>query len=114
MPSLFSRLKGRDGATKAKSKKQAQLDQLAALSQKPRWDDAWTRTTVEPYEIQELVRLCKEELKARGMISIRPPRADVDCHVCFFFHTIFIIMRSDGLAFDELILVRLCPLTNPV
>ena len=89
MPSLFSRLKGRDGPTKAKSKKQAQLDQLAALSQKPRWDDAWTRTTVEPYEIQELVRLCKEELKARGMLPIRPQPAAVDCRICCFFFTFF-------------------------
>ena len=96
MPSLFSRLKGRDGPTKAKSKKQAQLDQLAALSQKPRWDDAWTRTTVEPYEIQELVRLCKEELKARGMISIRPPRADVGCCFCFFL--LYFFFLRDGTA----------------
>ncbi|KAL2132858.1 hypothetical protein VTI74DRAFT_3232 [Chaetomium olivicolor] len=65
MPGLFSRLKGRDG--KIKSKKGA-LDQLANQQpQKPRWEDAWTRKTVEPEEVQELVRFCTEELKARAL-----------------------------------------------
>lgn len=67
MPGLFSRLKGRDG--KPKSKKGA-LDQLANQQlQKPRWEDAWTRRTVEPDEVQQLIRFCTEELKARGMTS---------------------------------------------
>lgn len=62
MPGLFSRLKGRD-----KSKK-GQLDNLADQQpQKPRWEDAWTRKTVEPEEVQELIQYCTEELKARGM-----------------------------------------------
>ncbi|KAK0618063.1 hypothetical protein B0T17DRAFT_322266 [Bombardia bombarda] len=65
MPSLFSRLKGKDGS-KSKSKKNApsQLDQLPV---KPRWDDAWTRKTVEPEEIRELVSFCTGELKARAL-----------------------------------------------
>jgi hypothetical protein len=67
MPGLFSRLKGNG---KLKSKKGA-LDQLANQQpQKPRWDDAWTRRTIEPEEVQELIRFCTEELKARGMTSI--------------------------------------------
>jgi hypothetical protein len=71
MPSLFSRLKGRDG--KLKSKKGA-LDQLANQQpQKPRWDDAWTRKTIEPEEVQQLIRFCTEELKARGMTSNSGP-----------------------------------------
>ncbi|GAB1310843.1 hypothetical protein MFIFM68171_01053 [Madurella fahalii] len=62
MPGIFSRLKGRD-----KSKK-GQLDELANQQpQKPRWDDAWTRKTVEPEEVQELIRFCTEELKARAL-----------------------------------------------
>ncbi|KAK4157828.1 hypothetical protein C8A00DRAFT_11382 [Chaetomidium leptoderma] len=65
MVSLFSRLKGRDG--KAKSKKGA-LDQLADQQpQKPRWDDAWTRKTIEPEEVQQLIRFCTAELKARAL-----------------------------------------------
>ncbi|KAJ4296093.1 hypothetical protein N0V88_004795 [Collariella sp. IMI 366227] len=65
MPGLFSRLKGRDG--KFRSKKGG-LDQLANQQpKKPRWDDAWTRKTVEPEEVQELVRFCTDELKARAL-----------------------------------------------
>lgn len=65
MPGIFSRLKGRD-----KSKK-GQADELADQQpQNPRWDDAWTRKTVDPEEVQELIRFCTEELKARGMTSI--------------------------------------------
>lgn len=64
MPSLFSRLKGKDGATK--KKKGANFDAADHLPAKPRWDDAYTRKTVEPEEIQDLIRRCTEELKARG------------------------------------------------
>ncbi|KAK3693586.1 hypothetical protein B0T22DRAFT_43799 [Podospora appendiculata] len=67
MPSLFSRLKG-NGSSKTKSKKQSHLDQLADQQPlKKRWDDAWTRKTVEPEEVQELIKLCTEELKARAL-----------------------------------------------
>ncbi|KAL2146899.1 hypothetical protein VTI28DRAFT_2002 [Corynascus sepedonium] len=65
MPSLFSRLKGRDG--KLKSKKGA-LDELANQQpQKPKWEDAWARKTVEPEEVQQLIRFSTEELKARAL-----------------------------------------------
>lgn len=66
MPGLFSRLKGRDG--KLKSKKKGQLEDQ--LPQKPRWEDAWARKTVEADEVQQLIRFCTEELKARGMYDI--------------------------------------------
>ena len=66
MPGLFSRLKGNG---RLKSKK-GRLGQLADQQpQKPRWEDAWTRKTVEPEEVQQLIRFCTEELKARGMTS---------------------------------------------
>ena len=55
MPSLFSRLKGRDG--KSKSKKGA-LDQ-PEQPLKPRWDDAWARKTIDPEEVQQLLRFCE-------------------------------------------------------
>lgn len=68
MPSIFSRLKGKDGPTKIKSKKNAHLDNLTSqLPPKPRWEDAWTRATVEPEEIHELIKRCTEELKARAL-----------------------------------------------
>ncbi|KAH6847472.1 hypothetical protein B0I37DRAFT_145661 [Chaetomium sp. MPI-CAGE-AT-0009] len=64
MPSLFSRLKGRDG--KSKSKKGAG-DELSQQPPKPRWDDAWARKTIDPEEVQQLLRFCTEELKARAL-----------------------------------------------
>lgn len=61
MPGLFSRLVGKD------SKKKKTSDLTDAGPSKPTWDDAWTRKTVEPEEIHELIHCCTEELKARGM-----------------------------------------------
>ncbi|KAI2468715.1 DUF1708-domain-containing protein [Annulohypoxylon bovei var. microspora] len=67
MPSLFSRIRGKDGS-KLKSKKNAHLNDLThQLSNKPRWEDAYTRTSIEPEEVQELIKICTEELKARAL-----------------------------------------------
>lgn len=67
MPGLFSRFKGKD-TTKAKKKNGVnELSQAAPAE--PQWVDAWTRKTVDPEEIHELIRCCTEELKARGMRS---------------------------------------------
>ncbi|KAL2755016.1 hypothetical protein ACRALDRAFT_1082595 [Sodiomyces alcalophilus JCM 7366] len=68
MSSFFSRLKGSGGGAKLKSKKGGALDQLAdQLPPKPLWEDAYARTSVEPEEIQELIRRCTEELKGRAL-----------------------------------------------
>ncbi|KAI1082050.1 DUF1708-domain-containing protein [Whalleya microplaca] len=68
MPSLFSRIRGKDGHGKHKNKKNGNLDELAhQLPNKPRWEDAYTRTTVESEEVQDLIRRCTEELKARAL-----------------------------------------------
>lgn len=77
MPSLFSRLKGKDG----KKSKKGQLDLDDQLAKKPRWEgDAWARKTVDPEEVEELLRFSTEELKARGtmtsisaLLLLRPP-----------------------------------------
>lgn len=61
MPGFFSRLKGKDGAAK-----KDQQQQIVVAPQKPTWTDAWTRTSVEPEEIQELLRGCTLELKSKG------------------------------------------------
>lgn len=66
MPSFFSRLKGKDGA--AGKGKKGQQQAIDAAPPKPTWTDAWTRTSVEPEEIQELLRGCTLELKSKGMI----------------------------------------------
>ena len=65
MPGLFSRLKSRDKAKKKDALNNAQN----SAPTKPQWDDAWTRKTVEPEEIHDLIRCCTEELKARGTTS---------------------------------------------
>lgn len=59
---MFSRRKGKDGKSKKKGAN-PDLDQQPA---KPRWTDAWARTSVEPEEIHELVKRCTEEIKSRG------------------------------------------------
>jgi hypothetical protein len=72
MVSLFSRLKGKDGRGKKKGPDDANV--APAL---PAWTDAWSRDSVEPEEIQELVRKCTEEVKARGAFFFffpLPPR----------------------------------------
>ena len=59
---FFSRVfKGKDASKK--NKNNADQNQIP---QKPEWRDAWTRKTVEPEEVQELLRACTHELKARG------------------------------------------------
>ncbi|KAI9047820.1 hypothetical protein LZ554_008528 [Drepanopeziza brunnea f. sp. 'monogermtubi'] len=65
MPSFFSRLKGKDGP--AKVKKGAQQPAQNEAPPKPRWEDAWTRTSVGPEEVQELLRGCTSELKSRAL-----------------------------------------------
>lgn len=66
MPGLFSRLKSKDSSQK-RSKKGLKFDAADQLPSKPKWDDAYTRKTVDPEEIQDLIRRCTTELKARGM-----------------------------------------------
>ncbi|KAF7546222.1 hypothetical protein G7Z17_g8590 [Cylindrodendrum hubeiense] len=61
MAGLFSRLKGKDSKSKKKGK---DSDTQPA---RPRWTDAYTRTSVEPEEVHELIRCCTEELKARAL-----------------------------------------------
>lgn len=62
---MFTRRKGKDG----KSKKKGANDDADQQPAKPRWTDAWARTSVEPEEIHELVKRCTEEIKSRGMQS---------------------------------------------
>lgn len=70
---LFSHKKKRedDGPTSAKIVKnrkdvQALQDPRNVLPVEPKWKDAWSRTQVEPEEVQELLRGCTAELKSRG------------------------------------------------
>ncbi|KAI0187791.1 hypothetical protein F4808DRAFT_71208 [Astrocystis sublimbata] len=65
MPSLFSRIRGKDG--KSKSKKTGATDSTLQLPGKPRWEDAYARTTVEPEEVQDLIHRCSVDLKSRAL-----------------------------------------------
>ncbi|OAA81679.1 hypothetical protein LEL_01224 [Akanthomyces lecanii RCEF 1005] len=65
MPGIFSRInKARDARQK---KKNGINDLTDSLPAKPRWDDAYTRSSVEPDEIAELIRCCTHEIKSRGL-----------------------------------------------
>ena len=70
---FFSRVfKSKDGAGNTKkSKKNAQANgAVSAAPLKPKWEDAWTRKDVEPEEVQELLRGCTIEMKARGQYKV--------------------------------------------
>src|SRR3954447_18877300 len=69
MAGFFSRLKGKDGPAKISKSKRGAPQVVNDIPQKPRWEDAWTRKTVDPEEVQELLRGCTLELKSRGMFS---------------------------------------------
>jgi hypothetical protein len=62
-------MKSKDGPAKVtKTKKGAAQNAAPQAPPKPRWEDAWTRKTVEPEEIQELLHGCTVELKSKGML----------------------------------------------
>ncbi|KAI0440108.1 hypothetical protein F4803DRAFT_564037 [Xylaria telfairii] len=65
MPSLFSRIRGKDG--KLRSKKNGAVESTLQLSNKPRWEDAYARTSVEPEEVQDLIHRCTVDLKSRAL-----------------------------------------------
>lgn len=64
---LFSRNKGKDGPAKVGKNKKGVQQTGNEVPQKPQWEDAWTRTSVDPEEVQELLRGCTLELKSRGV-----------------------------------------------
>lgn len=67
MAGFFSRLKGKDGPAKVTKPKKGAPTPVTVALQKPQWEDAWMRKTVEPEEVQELLRGCTLELKSKGM-----------------------------------------------
>ncbi|CAI7570376.1 unnamed protein product [Penicillium crustosum] len=63
--SFFSRVfRGKDSTA---TKKQAKPTAVNTAPAKPKWSDAWQRTEVAPEEVQDLVRGCVHELKARAL-----------------------------------------------
>src|SRR2546421_9651472 len=80
MPGLFAKVfRGKDGAGASKSKRNAsQLDIDTTPAQPTRWEDAWTRKSVDPSEVQELLRGCTTEIKSRGAYATRK-NSDLPC-----------------------------------
>ncbi|EKV19144.1 Morphogenesis protein (Msb1), putative [Penicillium digitatum] len=63
--SFFSRVfRGKDSTV---TKKQVKPTAVNTAPAKPKWTDAWQRTEVAPEEVQDLVRGCAHELKARAL-----------------------------------------------
>jgi hypothetical protein len=102
MAGFFSRLKGKDGPSKvSKSKKGNPQNAVNEAPPKPRWEDAWTRKTVEPEEVQELLRGCTVELKSRGtrLIDMFPLLIMHDTMVIFVaLHVLIAFSHSSGYA----------------
>ena len=71
---LFSRLKGKGANSSSKSKINSQLasDKPSPAAQKPQWDISWTSKTVQPEDVQELVRACTREMRSRGTRWLPP------------------------------------------
>lgn len=68
MPAFFSKVfRSRDAAASASAAAALANDQGRLTPSKPRWDDAWRRTEVEPEEVQRLLHGCTLEVKSRGM-----------------------------------------------
>ena len=61
---LFSRKKD-------KSKKHEAPVVNGNSASRPKWEDAWQRTRVDPEEVAELLHGCTEEMKSRGMHDLQ-------------------------------------------
>ncbi|PLN82333.1 hypothetical protein BDW42DRAFT_200497 [Aspergillus taichungensis] len=65
MPFFTRVFRGKDATASKKPSKPSPLDD--AGPPKPSWTDAWQRTEVAPEEVQDLLRACTKELKARAL-----------------------------------------------
>ena len=64
MPFFTRVFRSKDSNAAKKSTKNPVVENTGPA--KPTWTDAWQRTEVAPEEVQELLRGCTQELKARG------------------------------------------------
>lgn len=69
MPFLSKVFKNKDAAS---TRSKLGVHSEPAPPPKPKWEEAWNRTTVQPEDVVELLHVCTEELKSRG---IHPPGA---------------------------------------
>ncbi|KAF9892908.1 hypothetical protein FE257_000500 [Aspergillus nanangensis] len=85
MPFFTRVFRSKDSNTVKKTSKNPVVEDSGPA--KPTWTDAWQRTEVAPEEVQELLRGCTQELKARAnhhIVSLSPPRTAL--------HTPFILL----------------------
>ena len=64
MPFFTKVFRGKDSGSK---KDITQDGSNEETPKKAKWEDAWMRKDVGPEEVQELLRGCTHEIKARGM-----------------------------------------------
>jgi len=65
MPFFTRVFRGRESSATKKAAKTPVPEDITTPA-KPSWTDAWQRTEIAPEEVQELLRGCTHELKARG------------------------------------------------
>lgn len=70
MAGFFSRKKKEDAVNGRSSKAKKGTVPAPLQPSKPKWEDAWARKSVDPEEVQELLRGCTLELKSKGMVSL--------------------------------------------
>lgn len=68
MPFFTRVFRSKDSNAAKKSTKTAVVENTGPA--KPTWTDAWQRTEVAPEEVQDLLRGCTQELKARGTFDL--------------------------------------------
>ena len=69
MPSIFKAFRSNKDTTSRSKPRDAPPFQFEPQPHKPQWDDAWTRKKVAPEEVRELIHVCSQELKSRGIIT---------------------------------------------
>ncbi|KAJ4287941.1 hypothetical protein N0V90_011956 [Kalmusia sp. IMI 367209] len=64
---FFKKVFGSKDGSRAASKAGRHDDSLPVAPPKPRWEESWSRKEVAPEDIQELIHVCTQEMKSRGM-----------------------------------------------
>lgn len=67
----------------SRKKDKKKIDQPAVNGNgpsKPRWEDSWQRTRVDPEEVVELLHGCTAEIKSRGMFDAGEHSTDLGIH----------------------------------
>lgn len=66
MAFLSKVFKGKDSSS-IKSSKTVRDNGVPPPLPKPKWEDAWTRKDVDADEVAELLHVCSQEMKSRGV-----------------------------------------------